>query len=177
MTIHIFSFTCYLLLSIGLAFLIVKFVGERSKVTGSSMEPHLKHNDQIIIEKLSYRFRNPKRFEIIVIPLNKHTKKAYYIKRVIAMPEETIQIKKGHIYINDQKLDDIYGLEEIKHSGLASKKIHLKAEEYFVLGDHRNDSLDSRDVRMGIIGKKEIIGRAWMKIKKGITFLSPPSSK
>ena len=154
----------YLFLSFILACLIVTFVGERSKISGPSMSPYLKHNAHIIIDKLSYRFRSPKRFEVIAI-LFKKTKRSYYLKRIIAMPGETIQIKKGYIYINDQKLDENYGNGEIKRPGLAKKKIQLQAEEYFVLGDNRDDSLDSRDVKVGVVSKKDIIGRAWMKIK------------
>ena len=164
-TINLLSFIGHLFFSLGLAYMFVKYVCERSKISGSSMNPHFKHHDVIIIEKLSYRFRKPKRFEVIAIPMNKQIKRAYYVKRIIGMPGESIQIKKGYVYINDHKLDEYEGVARIKRPGLAQKKIRLNADEYFVLGDNRNASLDSRDVQVGLVARGDIVGRAWIKMK------------
>lgn len=147
-----------------IAIITVTFIVERSVISGPSMEPNFKNKDQLIIEKLSYRFRKPTRFDIITIFKSKGMKKEYYVKRIIALPGESIQIKQGGIYINDQLLDEAYGLEPIKHAGIAKNKITLNVNEYFVLGDNRNDSLDSRDLRIGIIKKNEFAGRVWIKI-------------
>ena len=145
---------------------MVTFIGERSKIKGHSMNSLLKDKDQVIIEKLSYQFRKPRRFEIIAIGFKaRGIRKEYYIKRIIAVPGESIQIKQGCIYINGKKLDESFGLEPIKYAGLAKRKITLKRNEYFVLGDNRNDSLDSRDKRVGMVHKHQIIGRIWIKIK------------
>jgi len=155
----------YMMISMVLAHLMRTFVVERSKIQGPSMQPYLKEDDQVIIEKLSYRFRKPRRFDVVAFSVAGQ-KKAYYIKRIIAMPNEAIQIKKGHVYINDQKLEDRHGLAPIKRLGLAKEKIKLKADEYFVLGDNRNDSLDSRDPCVGAILKKDLVGRAWIKRRR-----------
>lgn len=165
-TINAFVLILYLLLSFILASLIITFVCERSKISGSSMHPHFKNKDQILIEKLSYRFRKPRRFEVVAILMGKQRKREYYIKRIVALPNERIQIKKGCLYVNGQKLDEHYGLEPIKRAGLARRTITLNDHEYFVLGDNRNDSLDSRDERVGMVVRKEIIGRAWIKISR-----------
>ena len=129
------------------------------------MKPFLKDHDQIIIDKLSYRFRDPKRFEIVAFPIRHGKKRQYYLKRIIALPGETVQIKNGFIYLNGQKLEESYGLTPIQRSGLAKQKKTLKKNEYFLLGDNRADSLDSRDEAVGTVLKEKMIGRLWIKIK------------
>ena len=89
----------YLLVIIGLSFLIITFVGQRSRVDGSSMETTLSDGDNLIVDKISYRFRDPKRYEIIVFPYQ-YKENTYYIKRIIGLPGETVQVKDGYVYIN-----------------------------------------------------------------------------
>ena len=153
----------YLFFAILLAYLITKFVIQRIKVDGSSMEPNIKHKSHLLINKLSYRLKSPKRFDIVVFPAN-NTKPEYYIKRIIALPKETVQIKNEAIYIDDKKLNEDYGLEPIKLAGIATKKIKIPNHHYFVLGDNRNDSLDSRHEDVGLLHRNKIIGKAWIKI-------------
>ena len=104
----------YILLIIGLTYFIITFVGQRTRVSGSSMEPTLQNGDNLIVDKISYRFRDPKRYDIIVFPY-KYEENTYYIKRIIGMPGETVQIKNGYVYIDGERLlSDIYGNELIK---------------------------------------------------------------
>ena len=156
----------YLLGVLCLTWLVITFVGQRTEVDGSSMEPTLTNGDNLIVDKLSYRFRDPQRFDIIVFPY-KHKEKTYYIKRIIGLPGETVQIdEKGDIYINGEILSESYGREIIKSEniGLAAEPIVLGEDEYFVMGDNRNNSTDSRYPQVGNIKREDIIGRAWVRI-------------
>lgn len=155
----------YILIIIGLTYLIITFVGQRTRVSGSSMETTLQNGDNLIVDKISYRFRDPKRFDIIVFPY-KYEENTYYIKRIIGMPGETIQIKEdGCVYIDGEKLvSDIYGREPIKEPQTAAEPITLGEDEYFVMGDNRNHSMDSRDPSVGKVTRSDLIGRAWVRI-------------
>lgn len=156
----------YLLGVLCLTWLVITFVGQRTEVDGSSMEPTLTNGDNLIVDKLSYRFRDPERFDIIVFPY-KHKPKTYYIKRIIGLPGETVQIdEQGNIYINGEILSESYGREIIRpeNVGLAAEPIVLGEDEYFVMGDNRNNSTDSRFAQVGNIKREDIIGRAWVRI-------------
>lgn len=153
----------YIAIIIGLTWLIITFVGQRTRVSGHSMEATLHDGDNLIVDKLSYHFREPKRFEIIVFPY-RHKENTYYIKRIIGLPGETVQVKDGYVYINGEKLDENYGLEVMEDAGIAAEPIELGEDEYFVLGDNRNHSSDSRDPSVGILHRDELIGRALVRI-------------
>ena len=156
----------YLLGVLCLTWLVITFVGQRTEVDGSSMEPTLTNGDNLIVDKLSYRFRDPERFDIIVFPY-KHKPKTYYIKRIIGLPGETVQIdEQGNIYINGEILSESYGREIIRpeNVGLAAEPIELGEDEYFVMGDNRNNSTDSRFAQVGNIKREDIIGRTWVRI-------------
>lgn len=154
----------YILIIIGLTYLIITYVGQRTRVSGSSMETTLSDGDNLIVDKLSYRFQDPKRFDIVVFPY-KYEENTYYIKRIIGLPGDTVQVKDGYTYINGELLEsDIYGAEVMIVAGAASEPITLGEEEYFVLGDNRNHSLDSRDPSVGILKREDLIGRAWVRI-------------
>ncbi len=107
---EILSWVLYLVVIFGLTYLIVTYVGQRTSVSGSSMETTLSDGDNLIVDKISYRFRAPKRYEIIVFPF-KQAENTYYIKRIIGLPGETVQVKDGYVYINGKKLDEHYGNE------------------------------------------------------------------
>ena len=143
---------------------MITFVGQRTSVSGSSMEPTLSNNDQLILDKISYRFSEPQRFDIIVFPFQ-YAEKTFYVKRIIGLPGETVQIDlQGNIYINGQILNEDYGKETINFAGLAVEPITLGDDEYFVMGDNRNNSSDSRDPSVGNIRRSNIIGKAWVRI-------------
>ena len=146
-----------------ITFLIITFVGQRTHVSGESMENTLDDGDQLIVDKLTYRFHDPERFDIIVFPF-RYKDNTYYIKRIIGLPGETVQIVDGEIYINGELLEESYGREVMQDAGLAAEPITLGDDEYFVLGDNRNYSSDSRDPSVALIHRKELIGRAWLRI-------------
>lgn len=161
---EILSTSIYLLVVLCVAYLIVTYVGQRTQVSGSSMESTLSDADHLIVDKISYRFSDPERFDIIVFPFQ-YDKETYYIKRIIGMPGETVQIDMdGKIYINGELLEENYGREAIQNPGRASEPIQLGSDEYFVMGDNRNNSSDSRDPSVGNIHKNDIIGRAFIRI-------------
>ena len=141
---EILSTSLYLLCVLIVCFLVIKFVGQRTRVDGSSMEPTLSDGDNLIVDKISYRFNDPQRFDIIVFPYE-YESNTYYIKRIIGLPGETVRIDDaGNIYINGEVLEENYGKEVIQRAGLATNPITLADDEYFVMGDNRNNSVDSR---------------------------------
>lgn len=149
-----------------LTWFIITFVGQRTQVSGASMEATLSDGDNLIVDKITYRFRDPQRFDIIVFPFQ-YDESTYYIKRIIGLPGETVQIgEDGTIYINGEVLKESYGREVIKAEsiGLAAEPVTLGEDEYFVLGDNRNNSSDSRTQIVGNIHRDDIIGRAWLRI-------------
>ena len=124
----------YILVIIGLTYLIITFVGQRTRVSGHSMETTLSDGDNLIVDKISYRFREPERFEIVVFPYQ-YEENTYYIKRIIGLPGETVQVADGIVYINGEPLDENYGNEPMENAGIAGEPITLGSDEYFVLGD------------------------------------------
>ncbi len=156
----------YLLGVLCLTWLVITFVGQRTEVDGSSMEPMLSNGDNLIVDKISYRFRDPQRYDIIVFPFQ-YQENTYYIKRIIGLPGETVQIdQQGNIYINGELLQENYGREVIRADtvGIAANPIVLGEDGYFVMGDNRNNSTDSRTEIVGNIRRGDIIGRAWVRI-------------
>ena len=156
----------YLLCVLGAVWLVITLVGQRTEVEGASMENTLHNGDNLIVDKLSYRFHDPERFDIIVFPFQ-YQANTYYIKRIIGLPGETVQIMEdGSIYINGEKLEESYGREVIQPEtiGRAAEPIVLGEDEYFVMGDNRNNSSDSRTDIVGNIKREDIIGKAWLRI-------------
>lgn len=158
------SFILYIAIVFLLTYLVIHYVGQRTQVSGTSMEYTLSDGDNLIVDKISYRFHKPERFDIIVFPF-KYEEDTYYIKRIIGLPGETVQISQdGTIYIDGEVLEESYGREVIQDPGQAAEPIELGEDEYFVLGDNRNASSDSRDPSVGVIQGKDIIGRAWLRL-------------
>ncbi len=152
-----------------ICFLIIKFVGTRSRVDGSSMNPTLHDGDNLWVDKLSYTFGDPKRFDIIIFNPNGN-EKITYVKRIIGLPGETVSMDlDGKIYINGQLLNENYALDEPflpSSIGILSgnNEIVLGDDEYFVLGDNRNNSMDSRRSDPGNVKRDYIIGKVVLRI-------------
>ncbi len=160
---ELLSLIIYIGVIIMICYCIITFVGQRTTVHGHSMETTLQDGDNLWIDKLTYHFSDPKRFDVIVFPYQGQD--VYYIKRVIGLPGETVQIgPDGSIIIDGQVLSESYGREIMVDSGTASEPHTLGPDEYFVLGDNRNDSRDSRWADVGDINKKDIIGKAVFRL-------------
>lgn len=161
---ELLSLIVYIGIVVIACFLIITYVGCRSLVDGTSMEPTLQNEDNIWVDKLSYTFGDPERFDVIVFYYDEETT---YIKRIIGLPGETVRIdQNGNIFINDLLLKEDYGKERIFPSniGRASQTILLGNDEYFVLGDNRNNSQDSRLSSVGNVHRDDILGKAVFRI-------------
>ena len=162
---EILELLAYILAIFVITFLILHFVGQRTEVSGSSMEDTLSDGDNLIVEKISYRFTDPKRFDIIIFPYKYSSEPTYYIKRIIGLPGETIYIDDdGKIFIDGELLEENYGLATIANPGRAAVPVTLGDDEYFVMGDNRNGSEDSRFDDVANIKREDIVGRAWVRI-------------
>lgn len=146
-------------------YILPNFVLQRTIVDGASMENTLHNGEQLYVEKISYRFDTLDRFDIIVFYPYGRENEEYYVKRIIGLPGETVQIVDDNIYINGELLEEDYGKEPIKDPGRAAESITLGEEEYFVLGDNRNSSVDSRNEIVGNVNKKNIGGKVFFRIK------------
>ena len=168
---EVITFLLYILAIFLITFCILHFLGQRTRVSGSSMEATLSDGDNLIVDKLIYRFSDPERFDIVVFPYEGPGAdtslfgKTYYIKRIIGLPGETVYIDyDGNIYIDGEKLDEDYGLAKISNPGIASEPLKLGEDEYFVMGDNRNNSSDSRFSNVGPIKGSHFTGRALCRI-------------
>ena len=161
---ELLSLIIYIGTVILVCYLIITFVGCRSKVDGDSMNDTLQDKDSLWVDKLSYTFGDPKRFDIIIFNYDENTT---YVKRIIGLPGETVRIdNEGKIYINDQLLKEDYGKETIKPEcvGRANVPVLLGEDEYFVMGDNRNNSSDSRYADVGNVQRDDIVGKAVLRI-------------
>lgn len=143
---------------------IYLFIAQFHKVSGSSMVPNMQTGDYLITEKVSFRFRDPRRGDIIVLK-NPRDESQDFIKRIIALPGDTVQIINNTVYLNGQVLSEDYLPKGIlTHSGAfltEGLQVKVASNQYFVFGDNREHSSDSRD--WGAITKEEIVGRAFFR--------------
>lgn len=165
MTKEIIEMVLYLLFVLLVVWLVITFVGQRTVVDGMSMYDTLDDGDNLWVSKLAYNIGEPERFDIVVFPVDEED--TYYIKRIIGMPGETLRIDSdGVIYINDEPLEEFYGYEIIapERIGRAEDGVTLGEDEYFVMGDNRNESEDSRFELVGNVKRELLIGKAVFRI-------------
>lgn len=147
-----------------IAFVFVYFIGLRTSVLGQSMAPTLENRQEIMINRFIYLLSDPKPGDIVVFLPNGNEKSHYYVKRVIGVPGDTVQIKDGEVYVNGELFEDEEEFAPILDAELAADPVKLLEDEYFVLGDNRNNSEDSRYANIGNVKKEYIIGKAWFII-------------
>ena len=157
---EIITWLLLIVLTITASYFITTNVFVKTAVAGVSMEPTLMEGQVVIVNKIEYYLKSPKRNDVIVYKQSNREHSYYEIKRVIGLPGETVKIKNGIIYINDEVLKEKVKTETIENAGLAEEGIKLDDNEYFVLGDNRNDSEDSRFASVGNVLKNEILGKA-----------------
>ncbi len=143
---------------------VPKYVLQRTIVDGRSMMNTLNDGENLLVEKVSYRFSDPGRFDVIVFYPHGRDSADYYIKRIIGLPGETVQIKGKDIYIDGEKLEENFGKDPITEPGMAEDPIKLGEDEFFVLGDNRTVSEDSRYEEVGPVKRENIEGRAVLRI-------------
>lgn len=167
---EIISFLFWISISAVIAVVLMYAFGLRTNVIGNSMEPGLYGGQQILMDRMIYQISEPKAGDIIAFVPNGNEESHYYIKRVVAVPGETILIRDGIVYINGIPSSE-EGYDKIKDPGIAEAEIYLDADEYFVLGDNRNFSEDSRSGNIGVVKKSYIIGKAWFKLSKKLEYM------
>ncbi len=158
---EIFSVIFYCFAAILLAFVIVFSVGMKVSMIGVSMEPVLYNGQEVLVNRFLYRISSPDRGDIVAFLPNGNKNAHYYLKRVIGLPGETVQIIKGYVYIDGILLEEDEHFDKIADAGIADAEVVLGNDEYFVLGDNRNNSEDSRSGNIGPIHKDTIAGKVW----------------
>lgn len=144
-----------------IAAVLVFSVGMRTSMIGVSMEPGLYNGQEILINHFIYKLVSPKRGDVIVFLPNGNQNTHYYVKRVVALPGETVQIRDEKLYINGVMAEEDESYDKMADAGIAENEITLASDEYFVLGDNRNNSEDSRSGNIGPIKRDNITGKAW----------------
>lgn len=152
--------------AIALAWAITKYALEKTDMVGSSMETTLSDGDSLMINKLAYFRSKPERFDVIVFEQSGKEHSFYCIRRVIGLPGETVTIREGHVYINGEMITEKVNVDDIFIEGLALEGVTLDEDEYFVLGDNRNESEDSRFANIGNVVENKIIGKVWLRLNK-----------
>lgn len=154
----------YLVISMIIILLVRTFLFQHVKVSGTSMEPTLYDKQHLFIEKVSSKIKGIDRFDIIVFQPYEDNDDLFYIKRVIGLPGEKVKIENNTIYINGKKLNESYGKGSYTDAKMAKNTITLDEDDYFVLGDNREVSKDSREKDIGLLNEDCIIGKAWLRI-------------
>ena len=156
------SIGLFLVIVLGIAYLVVSILMVKTVVQGDSMSPILEDGDVLMCNKVTYNFNPPERFDIVVVPAKDGT---YIVKRVIGLPGERIKIDNfGKVEINDKILEDDKGIGYILDKGNAKDTITLGMDEFFVMGDNRNSSIDSRFDEVGPIRRSEFVGKVVFRI-------------
>ena len=148
----------------------VWFFGYALSNVGESMEPTLKSGDKVLINRLVYEVKSPSYGDLIVFKPNGNQNAHYHIKRVVGKPGDTVTIKSGRVFVNGELLNETVQTESMQDAGLAEEGVKLGTDEYFVLGDNRNNSEDSRSANIGNVKKEDILGRAWFVVTPGERF-------
>lgn len=154
------DFAIYFAIIVGVI-LTIKYVVSFQQVVGPSMQPNYKSGDLLLLNKISYRFRNPRMFEVVVIS-NDETK--YMIKRIIGLPGDSIEYKDNKLYINGEVTNEYFDTEGITNDFSLSELEYdvIPDNYYFVMGDNRENSLDSR--YYGLIKKDQILGKVQFRL-------------
>ena len=149
-----------------LAVVLVYSVGIRTSVVGASMEPSLYNGQKILMNRIVYQFSSPKRGDVIVFRPNGNQNSHFYVKRIVGLPGEIVQIMQGKVYIDGEVYaDDV--TSDTREAGIAQTEIKLLEDEYFVLGDNRDNSEDSRSANIGNVNRSMIEGKAWFHLGSG----------
>ena len=148
------------------AFVLVYCAGMRTAVVGISMEPVLYNGQEIFINRFLYKIVSPKAGDVVVFLPNGNANTHYYVKRVVAVPGDSVQIKNGSLYINGLLYKGVE-YDKIEDAGIAENPITLENGEFFTLGDNINNSEDSRSGNIGAVKRENIIGKVWFHMAAG----------
>lgn len=163
---EIISWIAGCLLAIFLAVFIVYAIGTKTVMTGSSMEPGLSNGQEILINRFAFQFTAPKRGDVIAFRPNGNENARISIKRVIAVPGDNIMINNGKVFINGEELINDWAYDTVD-AGVTAEGLTLSADEYFVMGDNRQNSEDSRNANIGNVSRNMIEGKCWYHLESG----------
>lgn len=162
---EIVSYIITIAIAIGASLLFINFIATLAVVDGESMETTLQDQDRLVLWRLGYKFNDPERFDIVVFQPYENDPNTRYIKRVIGLPGDTVQVIEGEFYVNGQLLkDDTFGAELMLDGGLLEDPVTLKTDQYILIGDNRNHSKDSRVSDVGIVDIHQILGEAVFRL-------------
>lgn len=167
---EIFTYIFGIFAAVFIAFVMVTSFGISTSVIGVSMEPSLYNGEKILINQFAYLLTNPKVGDVIVFLPNGNQNAHYYVKRVVARPGDRVQIIDGRLYVNGTIVEEAER-DKMADAGIAANEIILQSDEYFVLGDNRNNSEDSRSANIAAIKKEHIIGKAWFHFGSDVSGL------
>lgn len=145
-----------------LAMFLVQYMGYRYEVTGHSMEPKFQVNDQVLVNRISYKLGKPHRFDVAVFT-DRSEEQQLYMKRIVGLPGEDVLIQNGAIYINDELIETEGLISQINLPGTAEHTVHLGEDEYFVIGDNSGSSEDSRFSNIGNVKRDSMLGKVWFR--------------
>ncbi|MEG1847477.1 MAG: signal peptidase I [Lachnospiraceae bacterium] len=158
---EIWNWVFCIAVSILLAGVCVFAFGLKTSIIGVSMEPNLYNGQEVFINRFIYQIKSPKSGDVVAFLPNGNQHTHSYVKRVVGVPGEHIQIREGKLYINGIETDENY--DKIADAGIAQHEITLGVDEYFLLGDNVNSSEDSRSGSIGSVKRENILGKAWFK--------------
>jgi len=159
----VWDFVKVICISLAIIIPVRYFLIQPFYVKGASMEPNFYDHEYLIINEIGYRFEAPQRGDIVVFKYPKDQSQ-YFIKRIVGLPGETIEIRDGQVYIHQEHKKYLLDESDYLDAGVSTKsadKVELRDDEYYVLGDNREFSLDSRI--FGPVNSKLIVGRAWVR--------------
>ena len=159
---EIFSWITGIVIAVFLAVTVNYCLGMSTYVVGVSMEPTLYNGQRIFINRLSYKIKGPQAGDVVVFLPNGNRNAHYYVKRVVAVPRDTVQIQDGILYVNGEASDLI--TVKIQEEGIASNELTLGKGEYFCIGDSPGSSEDSRSANIGPVDSEDIIGKVWFRL-------------
>lgn len=157
---EIFTYIFGIAVSIFIAFVLVYAVGMSVRVIGVSMEPQFSNGQKVLVNRYAYLLTAPQKGDVVAFLPNGNKNLHYYVKRVVATPGDTVQIIDGRLYVNGERVKE-EGFDKMAEAGIAKNEYILANDEYFVLGDNRNNSEDSRSANIGPVKRKDIVGRVW----------------
>ena len=163
---EIWNYIFITIAAVVLAYVLIFCVGMRTSVIGISMEPVLYNGQEILVNRFVYRLIAPREGDVVVFLPNGNENAHYYVKRVVAVPGDTVQIKNGVLYINGLLYKGVE-YDKIEDAGIAENMITLETNEYFTLGDNINNSEDSRSGNIGAVSRDNIIGKVWFHMAAG----------
>lgn len=165
---ELFSWVFIVFISAFLAIVLMYVFGVRTNVIGNSMETELYSGQEILINRMIYTVSSPKRGDVVAFQPNGNENSHFYIKRVVGLPGESLEIKDGYLYIDGKRYIEDESFDKMADAGILENELTLGKEEYFVLGDNRNFSEDSRSGNVGVVKQSYMIGKVWFKLSSNL---------